>query len=410
MRLKKAIILLTVFVLFSLASFGQGGSNYSIFGIGDIISNVSSTYDGIAGTSIAIPSDYAINTRNPAMWSLVTTTRLQAGYHFNQNVIQNDKLTLWQNNGKASGILGIFSVDTAMGLSFSFGVHPYSSVNYLLTTPFEVDADGVKLSGTTTYQGNGGLSLGYLGGSVNLMQDLSIGAEIFGSFGFINTSNYTTIAEPNSYPSQNSISDNLYGYGLKGGLYYNVGKGLSLGAIFETHNSLTVDRTTKYYSYSLKDTSFSKSFDMAIPLSYGFGASYVTGKFLFGADLSMQDFSNFNYQKDAKTKFRNNMLYSFGVSRVGNRSPFAPIMDKIAYNLGFGYKQLYYSVNNIDINEYFGSIGFEIPISTGTMLNAAFQIGSRGTTDSKLVKENFGRFTIDISIGETWFKPFKREF
>jgi len=44
------------------------------------------------------------------------------------------------------------------------------------------------------------------------------------------------------------------------------------------------------------------------------------------------------------------------------------------------------------------------------MFDIGLVLGTRGTTNDKLIQENFGRLFIDISVGETWFKRYKREY
>ena len=127
--------------------YSQGGSNYSIFGVGDIYSSASAYYEGLGGTSIAFPSEHSINTKNPALWSLVKNTRLHAGYRFHQNLVTKGENQLLQNNGQVDGVFSIFAIDSAMGLAASFGIYPYSSVNYLISTPLAMVNQALELNG-----------------------------------------------------------------------------------------------------------------------------------------------------------------------------------------------------------------------------------------------------------------------
>ncbi len=84
-------------------------------------------------------------------------------------------------------------------------------------------------------------------------------------------------------------------------------------------------------------------------------------------------------------------------------------LDRWAYNVGAGYRQLYYVVNDQGIDEMYGSFGVQIPIARSTYLDAAATGGMRGTTDQGLIREVFARLSFSISIGENWFRPFKRD-
>ena len=403
----------SVFILILVTTnplLSQGGSNYSIFGLGDIYSSVGAYYSGIGGTSIAFPSNNSINTCNPALWSTITTTRIKVGYLFNQHVNVTDQTSLNQNNGKVDGIFGIFAIDTSIGASASFGILPYSSVNYLISSPVSVTTDGIEITGTTSYQGSGGLSTAYIGGSIRLFDNLAIGASGFLTFGFIKSSVETTLDDVYSYTTSTQKNDNFSGAGFRVGLYYSGIKNFGIGAFLEKQLPSNFDSEITYLSSLIGDTSFTQTLPITLPSSYGLGVSYHSGKFMFGADALIKDFTNFNYQGGPKTKFRNSKQLNLGLSRIGNISPGAEYLDKITYNFGFSYQSLYYTIAGVDIDDYSGSFGVELPIMGTAILDAAVTIGTRGTSSNGLIREYYGRLNVDISIGEIWFKPLKREY
>jgi hypothetical protein len=406
----KALIYILLFgiSLFNY-SFSQGGSNYSIFGIGDQIKTIGASYDGIAGTSIAIPSDYSINTNNPALWSYVTHTRLSAGYRFNQNYITNKDFSLYQNNGKIDGIKILFSIDTSLGIAAAFGVVPYSSVNYLISTPVFKNIEGLELTGQNYYSGSGGLSQAFLGASIKLTDYASIGIMGLAAFGKISNSIRTIFYDYYGYSSETLFEDYFSGIGYKAGIYINPIKNAGIGIFYESNPELDYQRKMTYYSQLVTDSSSSLNLSSKIPSRFGLGLSYTLGKVMLGFDYIQQDFTNFDYKGGPLVKFKNYSSISFGLKRLGNKSLSAELADRITYNLGFGYNQLYYNISSSDINEIYGSFGFEIPIVGTAILNTAITLGSRGTNDNGLLKEMFGRLNIDISIGEIWFKPYRRD-
>ena len=88
----------------------------------------------------------------------------------------------------------------------------------------------------------------------------------------------------------------------------------------------------------------------------------------------------------------------------------ADYFDRITYRAGFGYSNLYYQVMGKDISEYKFSIGGSFPLSTSGMIDGTLVFGLRGTNSNGLVQDKYIRLIIDISIGEVWFNPFKREY
>lgn len=390
--------------------FGEGGSNYSVYGIGDLLGANGAFYQGLGGTSLAIPSEDAINIKNPALWGLVSKTRLQLGYRFNQLYVSQANQSVYQNNGSVDAISGVFSIDTANGISASFGLVPYSHVDYLSMNPIKVFLEGIEVQGKTTYKGKGGITNGYLGASVSIFDGLYLGASVFANFGSVSSSIVTDIYDNTAITTYTLRDDNFIGSGLKGGLYYQLGN-LGIGAYYEKQLSLKVNTRRRYFYFNSDiDTTLQDTSKYSLPDAYGFGVSYKSGRFLFGADVSMQDYTNFNYQSGPKMKFKDYMNFSLGVSRLGSKLAGAKYLDKTDINFGFGYKQLYYNVLNTDIDEIYGSFGMSMPVMESTRFDWALVVGSRGTTSNGLINEVFANLLINVSIGETWFKPFKRTY
>ena len=409
MKLNKAIIIILFFTIYQ--GFSQGGSNYSILGIGDIQQSLGAFYEGLGTTSIAVPSENAINMNNPALWSRVTSTRLQAGYTLNQRYVKSDLNNLYQNNAGVSSVIGLFAVDTSLGLGISYGVYPYSSVNYLISNNFNIDYDGSTVYGYNIYQGKGGITMAHLGFGINIFKNLAVGCAALGYFGTLTRATTTEIYTSNSSICYNYRFDYFKGVGIKTGLYYTPVENLNLGFYLDKPLSLTVDREVKLVQTYITDSTYSSSKDLTLPVSIGFGASFVSGKFLFAGDYSMQDFSDFDYQdNETIASYKKSDKISFGVSRMGSKSKYAKTLDKITYNLGFYLRTLYYNVNNNNIKEVAATFGFSAPIVDKTILDIGFTLGSRGTTSQGLLKESFGRMNINISLGDNWFNPWVVEY
>jgi len=393
--------------------YAQGGSTYSIFGIGDLRTTLGASYDGLAGTQIAVWSDYAVNLANPAAWGAVKSTRIQGGFRFNQQSVSNSQTSASQNNGKLEGMAAIFSIDTALGIGASLGFYPFSSVNYALTTPTTITTgDGRTIGGEIDATGKGGITAGYIGGSVRIAENFSFGLSGVALFGTVSSVVQTLLYSSEAYSSVNQSNDDFRGYGLKVGWMYSPFQNFTLGAAGSVYSKLTGTNELRYSTIGTtelsSDTTFESDFSTSMPSSFGIGASYKSGKFMFAADAELQDFSSFTYRSGRET-FRSTMRASFGVTRLASFAPGTAFSDRVAFSLGGGYQQLYYTINGTPINEYYGSFGMQIPLGNGAMLDGAAMGGMRGTTGNGLVQELFGRFSVTISIGEIWFKPFPRD-
>lgn len=388
----------------------QGGSNYSIFGIGDIRQSIGAYYDGLGGTQYAVPSFHAVNIANPAMWSESKLTRLQIGFRFTQTAIEQQDLSASQNFGKLDGIAATFQVDTAMGISISGGIYPFSVVQYSVLTPVQAGISGLTdLSGGALNYGRGGVSAAFIGSSWKPIQGITVGFAALRLFGNISRVIQTELyTQP--FISVNQRTDRFFGSGFKLGIAANPVKGLTVGVGASIYSDLEYDSDFRQSTLNTGgvayDTVFMQKGISSLPMQLGFGLSYISGRWMVASDLEMQDLSAISYSQ-GKSLFRSGRRISFGLSRLRSYQLGTDYIDKVQFNVGAGWNQLYYSVNGIDIDEYYGSFGMQLPIAGSAMIDLALQGGMRGNTE--LVRELFLRCGFSVSAGEVWFKPFIRE-
>ncbi|MBM4151131.1 MAG: hypothetical protein FJ219_05735 [Ignavibacteria bacterium] len=388
----------------------QGGSNYSMYGIGDIRQSMGGFYDGLGGTQYAVPSYHAVNLANPAMWAESKLTRLQIGFRFTQTAIEQDQLSASQNFGKIDGIAATFQVDTSMGLTISGGIHPFSVVQYSVMTPVTPGVTGIAdLAGGSMNFGSGGISAAFIGSSWRPVEGISLGFAAMRLFGNVNRVIRTELyTQP--FISQNVKTDRFFGSGIKLGASFQPFKGFTLGMGAGLFSDLEYEsdirQSTATSSSVAFDTVFMQSGITTLPAQLGLGISYSTGRWMFAGDVEMQDFSNLAIAQ-GKSAFKTGRKISFAVSRLRSYQLGTDYIDKMQLNVGGGWHQLYYSVNGIDIEEVFGSVGMQLPIAGSAMIDIALQGGKRGSSD--LVQEMFLRFGFSVSAGEVWFRPFIRE-
>jgi len=403
----KLIYHIVMLLLFSsILLFSQGGSNYSAFGVGELHQGIGAAYDGLGGSSIAVPYQSSITNKNPAQWSFLRTTRVQAGYRFSQMVVENENNTLWQNNGKIDGVLMNFCIDTSLGANVNLGFSAYSSVNFLVSIPVHVDDCGEGINGLTMYQGLGGLSQGWLGMAIEPFDGLSLGASVFTIFGNIQKTATTILFTGNTNHSSTYLKDGYNSVGMRFGFVAEPVTNLFLGGYAEISSDFKTDRNIIYESAFLGDSTVTLPINFEYPTLYGLGFSYILGEVMIAADFLQQDFTNLDYNRGG-AEFRKYQLLSVGFARIGQFGYQKNFFDRTTYMIGAGYKKNYMIVGGTPIDEYFGSFGISAPLVGFAVLDAAFQFGVRGTTDNGLIKESFGRFTLAISLGDVWFKPFR---
>lgn len=391
----------------------QGGNNYSVFGFGEMRRQVGGLFDGMAGTSIAMPTHHGINLVNPSLLGMTPMTRLQAGYRFNQHYNTLGDASLAQNNGKVDGVLALFSVDTALGIGITFGLEPYSSVNYLVTKQLSTTVDGETVTGFSRRFGEGGLSSIVLGASARITRDLYAGVLLRSMFGNITLHDDVSVQGVGSYEQQQTIKQDVRGLLVRGGLYWEATPSFGVGAFVSGGSDANVRTTNQARGFRPGSVSFdttqSNSSTTTLPFSYGLGVSWLTGKFRFGADVEFGDHAGLTVNTNPDVTFGQAMRASIGMSRPGSRQSTAGFTDRMGYSAGLGYQTSYFTYKNGTISEYFLGLGTDFPLGGSAIVDLGLNAGTRTSSVTGGMDELFGRMTVTVSIGEIWFRPFVRD-
>ena len=409
-------LVITGFVLACVPLSAQGGSNYTVFGLGDLRRSVGAAYDGVGGSIYSTPFDNTINAANPALWSDVKSTRLQGGYRFNQLRVTQNGSSVGNNNGKLDGAAVVFALDTTEGISASIGIYPSSSVNYLFTKNVRVALpdSGQYIQGTSAYGGSGGLNTGFLGASWALSSRVSVGFSGLFHFGVITDKVETSLQSEGALNSITTNLDQLSAMGFTLGVQTRPAENLTIGGSLTINGSLTALSDLNYRTAQLGgavtyDSTISRSITSSMPSIFGVGASYRKDRLLFTGDAELQVFNGMTYRTQAASSYEQATRFSIGLSRLGSRSAGASYGDKMNLNVGLGMKSLYYSFFGNQITEQYGSVGVQMPFGGAAMVDAALVLGARGSTNNGGVQEMFARLSVTISVGEVWFVPFRRE-
>lgn len=403
------VLLLGILVAPTLCLHGQGGSNYSTVGLGDLRLSSGALYDGMAGTSIAMPSDHGINTVNPALLGNSPFTRLQASYRFSQHQISSRDGSASQYNSEVDGLLALFSIDTSLGLGVSFGVVPYSGTNYSVERTIGTSTDSGSIAGKSSQTGSGGISSIQLGVSTRVLPTLSAGVSANVLFG-LTSQTEQIVTKVYSERVQTLRTFDIRGTLLRAGLYYRPNTSWSAGAFISggsdasytlTESTVGFLGTATYY-----DTTSAASRTTGLPLGYGLGVSFHAGRTMLGADVEITDLSGVTMNVPRWATLGQFMRVSVGLSQTA-ASYAATFFDKLGYRAGAAYQRQYYAVNGQNVNEFLGTVGIDFPLGAAATVDLALQGGWRGPESG--LSEYFGRFMASISIGEVWFRRFARD-
>lgn len=406
-KAQKTYFPLLVFLLFCFSEVSSQTtySPYSIFGLGYIEDNSIGPSKAMGGTGIGFLSQKSINIQNPASYSGLDS--LLTIYEMGMFA----KYTMFSTNTSNQSLVNANFKYAVMGfrvtpwLATSFGLAPYSSVGYNINAKVAIEGSNQEFQ--KTYSGDGGVNQVYLGGSVNLIRNLSLGFNAAYLFGNITTNessnmfNYTL--KDITYVSNFNFNYGLnYQINLKKwicnlGLTYNNSKTL------QTKNTVTIETNNESEEFKGESNRYT------IPRSVGAGIAIST-KDYFSAGFDYE-WSNWEKVKvaNALANTRNSNRFSLGVEfpSLGIKKGTGKM---IFYRFGAEYRQSYLIINNTPINYFAVTLGSGIPLKgVISVINVSLELGQNGTTKKGLFRENFATLHLDLALRDIWFLKKKYE-
>jgi hypothetical protein len=444
-------------------------SPYSRYGIGDVtgkgfVQNFSmgGACIGVQNDTLAIPTVF-INSGNPASYANTQLTSIELGAVYNRVILQNETDRKTVHSAAINYLALAFPITKWWGTTV--GLTPYSAVGYNVSDHQEIpNIGGVDF----LYEGKGGVDQLYWGNGFkplyglsgrfvkskkyalllqekkftelrriykrrNAWKGLSMGVNasyMFGSFentrrsifdpagSFFNTRTGTTTRFSDiyfDYGTQYSfIIDSLRGRDLTENVR------VTFGATFaaETDISARVDSLSVNYFYGslgneiVRDTiSMSQNTEGSItfPLTFGFGASIKKGtRWMFAADYAVQNWSNYK-AFDKSPGLKNSSRISIGAQFVPkNKGIGSNYFTRVNYRMGLRYATTALELKSTRLNEYGVSAGLGFPVGRGfSMFNVGAELGTRGTIQNGLIKENYLKIIVGFTMNDRWFQKAK---
>jgi hypothetical protein len=432
--IKKFLILITV--VFSSLSYAQQGSSspYSFYGIGSLKFKGTVENQSMGGLSVYSDSIH-INLRNPASFAGKNLKSFNnearpvkytiAGSHSDIKLSSNS-----QTGSSSTTTVDYLAIAIPLGkFGAGFGILPYSSVGYKLQS---TDNDVIQYK----YRGEGGLNKVFLGLGYQLTNDLRLGVDASYNFGNIKNTNiafgYNADGNLLQYQSREANRSNLGGLTWNFGLIYSklIKSNLELMASATyTPTSEITSKNSRIYSTIVIDPISQQEFTinssevnlanfnletttLTLPskTSFGFGVGSPR-KWFAGIEytfLKSSQFSNRLLTIDNAT-YEDASTLSIGGFYIPKFDSFNRYWKRIVYRTGIRFEDTGLRINNEDIKEFGISFGVGLPVGRiFSNANVGFEIGTRGVDTSNLVKENFVKFQISLSLNDRWFE--KRKF
>ncbi|WP_126245815.1 hypothetical protein [Chitinophaga rhizosphaerae] len=420
--------LLGVAVLSAKNADAQDNSPYSRFGLGEISRSENAVNLGMGGVAQAYGDAQSINFVNPASYSRLQLVTFDVGVHGGARRLTSRDAASSAGYGTLSYLQLGMPLGPKWGLNL--GIRPLTKVSYNIGVPEDrIFFDTLKVASVNQFEGSGGIYQAYVGSGIGF-GGFSVGVNVGYIFG--NVTNSTKVLFPSNVddpqsaivPSRDmkrtSYGSFFYTLGLQQSIKLGKDLNLQLGVSGNLEQKLSAKRErlqeTLLYDassqeYDTRDTvkyTSGDRGDIIYPQSIGGGIMLSkTDKFSFGIDYTTSKWSNFrNYGAIDSTQ--DSWRMAFGGQFVPNAQSFSGYWNKVTYRLGGYFGKDNVKLAGMDMNTLGFSIGAGFPVrrimpamNQFTMINAAFEVGSRGNVDQ--LRETFYRLTIGFTLSDRWF-------
>ncbi|MEM6841081.1 MAG: hypothetical protein AAF632_02540 [Bacteroidota bacterium] len=402
-----------------------GVTPYSSQGLGNLIRPTLVHNQGMGGIGIGSGNALFINYTNASFLYKNNLSSFDVAFGVEQNILQREGETVTQTNGGLR--YGIFSFPVAPNRpgvpnrwTMSFGVAPFSVVDYRIEE--DITIEGSADEGIQIVEGEGGLNAVSFSNGIRIVGNLGVGLRVSYLFGPVSETRAVLLNDPQAQLTE--LEDQIYysdlllepsvSYGLKLGEQTLLNLGVTyqpetqVRATREVTLSTIPSRNPQFTQSEIIDTGESER-NVTLPARLGVGLSVEKSlKYLIGVDFLTQPWEDYRSFSGTNDGMRNSYELMVGGQLIPNITSINSYLARMAYRLGFFYRNTPFVVNDRQITDFGLNIGFSLPMSNLSSTNIALEAGNRGTLDAGLIRENYFKVSAGITFNDRWFN--RRKF
>ncbi|WKN42149.1 hypothetical protein [Tunicatimonas pelagia] len=410
-------IFLCAFLLVGLAGFVVsaqaqiGVSPYSSQGIGSLIRPTLVHNQGMGGIGIGSGNALFINYMNPSFLYKNNLTSFDVAFSLEQNNVQREEESVSQTNGGLR--YGVFSFPIIPNRwTMSLGVAPFSVVSYRIEEALAIG--GTSDEGIQVINGDGGLNVASFSSGFRIVGGLGIGVRVSYLFGPITETR--TILVNDLSGQRTELEDQIYYSDLlfEPSISYGIKIGdqtlLNLGATYQPETQVRATREVILSTippdprFTQSETIDSIGGSITLPSRLGVGISVEKSlKYLIGVDFLTQPWESYQSFSGGNDGMRNSYELAVGGQLIPNISSINSYLARMAYRLGFFYRNTPFAVEDRQITDFGLNLGFSLPMSNLSSTNISLELGRRGTVDAGLIREDYFKVSAGITFNDRWF-------
>lgn len=384
-------------------------SPYSVYGIGDIDFRAYNRTSGMASTGLALNSSFYLIDNNPAAIAGLSRSFLLINISGAGKSVQYSGTPINADNSSNKDFwikkLGL-AIKLNKVWASAIGISQFSNINYKFNGSRSVIGSTTEY--VTGYEGDGGINEYYWTNAVSLGKHISVGLRSSIIAGGINQTE--TISDTYLQSVITTQQQDYYGQlRFQTGLLYSSPLtkkwGFSLGGRFASKTNMVSQRTltvTENSTDIVKDD-FLKDNQFSLPNTYAIGIAFKHNrKTTFAVDYTYEDWSSLNFREPGWELISSNRI-SAGIEFSKQQQLYNQTVEKKYFQLGAFINNSYLQVRNKPINEFGFTAGMGGIINKNLLYTLSAEAGSRGTTQEKLIKEDYIQLTFGLSFSEFIF-------
>jgi len=372
----------------------------------------------IGGAATAFSSPYFINPANPASYMALDSNSFvfDGAFNLRSGVLKTTDQSQKTRFGTLSNLYFAFPV--TRWWRASVGLMPYSHVGYEMQSDQVIENIGEVLN---TYSGNGGINQAYIGNAFSPFKNFSLGVNMSYLFGNITKERSTRFPDSVAYVnsmlrSTARLSKLNFDFGMQYRIDLKENRYIQLGVTYKPTQTIDGYAEKIAYSYTydynqnketIDDTaSYEVGNNGEVILPTALGAGFLIGstnRWFATADVNWQKWSQFRYLGN-NPNLKDNLRLSIGGQYRPSAVDIGKYYQRINYRAGFRFEQSYLENENTRIKDFGVTFGVGLPTKKSrSTMNLAVEVGTQGTTEHGLVKENYIRLTFGAALQERWF-------
>jgi hypothetical protein len=430
-RIASVVVCLLISEFVQAQGQATGNSPYSQIGLGDLNPSAFTPNQGMGGTGVSHTDSLFYNNTNPALLGRnnFRRTSLDVGITGQWKQLSTKQTSQQQGGGNLGYIAFAFPVMSRW--TIGAGIAPYSTVNYNISqTRTDPTANNTPVN--YLYKGSGGLTGVTISNGIHLIKNktagLYVGLQTQYIFGAINYESVSTLADTAIKDIKYGIAyinrTNHSGFLFKPGIAYRhpLVKDkvfLNVGGTYDIPLDVKTKRLDRFETRTSDGLPITDADTIGteirgtvhLPAQYRLGVSIDRPfRWAVAADISYQQWNSYTSSTEQRSvsstySYQNSYSAHLGGEFIPNINSLRGYFNRVVYRVGGTYAQMPIAFQGKQLTDMSVSVGASFPINRDfTGIHLALTYGQRGTLDNGLIKEQYLRATLGISIIDLWFR------